>query len=99
MPSHVNRYDLASILYQYHQGIQKLKANRGDDEKAHRGNAGRVVVGRKIKIRSVMQLSGRRDAALRTLASLTLCRSGDPALSEPVRKGPAGLSTDAGAID
>jgi hypothetical protein len=57
------------------------------------------AVGRKIEICSFMQLSGRRDAVLRALASLPLCRSfGDPALSEPVRKGLVGRSTDAAAI-
>jgi hypothetical protein len=61
--------------------------------------AAKMAVGRKINIQPVMQLFGRRDAALRALASPPLCRSGDPALSEPVRKGLAGLSTDAGAID
>src|SRR6266404_8595415 len=56
-------------------------------------------VGRKIEIGSVMQLSDKRDVALPALASPPLRRSGDPALSEPPRKGLAGLLSDAGAID
>jgi hypothetical protein len=55
-------------------------------------------VGRRIAVCSVKQLSARRDAALPTLASPTPCRSGNPTLSEPARKGLAGLSSDAGAI-
>jgi hypothetical protein len=50
-----------------------------------------------IEIGSVMQLSDKRDAALPALASPPQCRSGNP-LSEPVRKGLAGLVSDAGAI-
>ena len=56
------------------------------------------LVGRKIEIGSVMQLSDKRDAALPALASPPQCRSGNPALSEPVRKGLAGLLSDAGAV-
>jgi hypothetical protein len=55
-------------------------------------------VGRKIEIGSVMQLCDKRDAALPALASRPQCRSGDPVLSEPMRKGLADLSSDAGAI-
>jgi hypothetical protein len=55
-------------------------------------------VGRKIEICSVIQLSGKCDAALLALASPSLCRFGDPALSGAARKGLAGLSTDVGAI-
>jgi hypothetical protein len=55
-------------------------------------------VGRKIEIGSVMQLSGKRDAALPALASPPPCRSGNPALSEPVRKGLASLSSDTSVI-
>jgi len=58
-----------------------------------------ALVGRKIEIGSVMQLSDKRDVALPALASPPLRRSGDPALSEPPRKGLAGLLSDAGAID
>jgi hypothetical protein len=61
-------------------------------------NSARMAVGRKIEIGSVMQLSDKRDAALPALASPPQCRSGNPALSEPVRKGLAGLVSDAGAI-
>jgi len=57
-----------------------------------------TAVGRKIEICSFMQLSGRRDAVLRALASQPLCRFGDPALSDAVRKGLVGLSTDAATI-
>jgi hypothetical protein len=57
-----------------------------------------IPVGRKIEICSVMQPSGKRDAAHPALASPPQCRSGNPASSEPVRKGLAGLSSDAGAI-
>jgi uncharacterized membrane protein YdbT with pleckstrin-like domain len=56
------------------------------------------LVRRKIEIESVTQLSGKRDAAHPARASRPQCRSGDPALSEPMRKGPAGLLSDAGAI-
>ncbi len=57
-----------------------------------------ALVGRKIEIGSVMRLSGKRDAALPALASPPQCRSGNPALSEPVRKGLAGLSSDTSVI-
>ena len=56
------------------------------------------VVGRKFEIGSVMQLSGKRDAALPALASPRQCRSDGPALLGPERKGLAGLLSDAGAI-
>lgn len=58
----------------------------------------RSPVGHKIEVCSFMQLFGRRDAVLRALASLSLCRSGNLALSEAVRKGRVGLPTDAAAI-
>src|SRR4029077_15824311 len=44
-------------------------------------------VGRKFEICSVMQPSGKRDAAHPALASPPLCRSGDPALPGRVSKG------------
>ncbi len=55
-------------------------------------------VGRKIEIGSVMQLSGKRDAALPALASPRQCHSNGPALLGRERKGLAGLLSDAGAI-
>jgi hypothetical protein len=56
------------------------------------------AVGRKIEIGSVMQLSGKRDAALPAPASPRQCRSDGPALLGRERKGLAGLLSDAGAI-
>ncbi|HXJ38221.1 MAG TPA: hypothetical protein VNH18_03020, partial [Bryobacteraceae bacterium] len=50
-----------------------------------------LPVGRKIEIGSVMQLSGKRDAALPAPVSPQQCHSDSPALVEPERKGLAGL--------
>jgi len=57
-----------------------------------------TAVGRKIEFDSVMQLSGKRDAALPAPASPRQCRSDGPALLGRERKGLAGLLSDAGAI-
>jgi putative NADH-flavin reductase len=54
-----------------------------------------MAVGRKIEIGSVMQLSGKRDAALPAPASPRQCRSDGPALLGREHKGLAGLSQSA----